>query len=237
MGILASNNNAQPAKLSTASQLYAMSQGAKCQGSEECHWCLAPCERRWLHDDDLPIPFVRSKSTAKRPSSLYVCTGCWLYRMPRITVRYLNGKLKDRQSPEKHSWLITEQDAFSLDPTDSPAIYNQLLSPPVRFALSFLTDRGTNNLLQLQLLNDLDTVLADTPLHFTIDNIPHTYTTYELEEALRHGVEGKLPGVRALIEHLGPYQIPEEKVKRGRGRPKTEEVVSAEKLLKKVVSK
>ncbi len=218
------------------SELYAISQGSKCVGSEECHWCGGPCEKNWIHDDPPPVPFVRTKTTAKRPGNLYVCVGCWLYRMERITITYLDRTIKDRQNPKNHSWLITPEKAVSIRPLDYTDLYPILLNPPLVFSLSLLEDRNTSNLLQLHSLNNHTEIMANTELAFTVDNKLHTYTVYELEEGLRHGTEGKMPGVLALVRILGPYQLQEKK--REAHRPKKEDRINVpENTLKRLVKK
>lgn len=159
--------------------------------------------------------------------------------MERITVRFLDNTFKDRQSPQNHSWWITMRESKVIGKYDFETLYGLLLSPPNTFSLSLVSDTNVPNLIQLQQLNRHDKILADTTLSFTIDNTPHTYTVYELEEGLKHGAEGKMPGVQALIRHLGAYQIQMDK--RGKGRPKVEDrraedTISPEKVLKRVVS-
>jgi hypothetical protein len=224
----------------TASELYAISQGGKCTGNEECHYCGSPCERRWLHNEPPPVPFTKKKNTARRPSSLYICSGCWFYKMERITVRFLDNTFKDRQSPQNHSWLITKHEARAIDVPCHDLVYPTLLSPPLTFSLSLRSDFTIPNLLQLQTVNHLDKIQADTPLNFTIDHTPHTYTVYELEEGLKHGADGKMPGVQALIRYLGAYQKQQDK--RGKGRPKvderrSEDKIDPDKVLKRLVAK
>ena len=232
-----------------ASELYALSQSSKCQGNYKCHWCSGPCTKLWFHDDPPPIPFTKSTSTAKFPPGLYVCVGCWLFRRQSVTINFLRGKIqKDRQSLSKHSLLITREGVWGLDKLDYQNIYEILLKPPSLFCLALITE-GNKNSLQLATINDNVEVKADTPLHFTINNIQHTYTVYELEDALLtftsgNGSPGKEPGVRALVNFLGPYQklfsppkvfnagdeleeeeMPMEAIaeKKGRGRPTIEQ--------------
>lgn len=207
-----------------ASQLYAESQGAVCFGSFECYWCGAPCHTTWPHGQ--PPPMIgrdtKTKLFAKRPGNHFICVGCWLWQRKRITVTYLDGGFKDGQCPMEHSWLITKQDAFGLKSTSYKKLYDILLAPPLKFSLSFLTEPNLNNLLQFALVNNNAELQVGTPLAFTVNNIPHTYTVYELTHALKNGPEGTDPGVQALIRILGPHkmielEIPDEK--RGRGRP------------------
>jgi hypothetical protein len=66
-----------------------------------------------------------------------------------------------------------------------------------------LIDENTCNHIHLAKANDLFEVKADTELQFTVNNIPMSYTIYELEEALLHGPNGKSPGVQALLRIFG----------------------------------
>ncbi len=214
-----------------ASEIYAISQGSRCIGSDECHWCAAPCNQ-FLHADFRPQQErdvgKLLDGTAKRPGNYYMCWGCWLWRRQRITVCFLGGRKRgivppkpgyaegfmDIQAPCKHSWYIAEDGAWALSPWDSTALYEKLLKPPFRFVLSLLSNGpamsgvlchpGVDNLLQLAECNDVESVRGDTPLAFTLNNVRHEYTTYELGEALKNGSgEGCLPGVQALIRTLG----------------------------------
>lgn len=208
----------------TASELFAIALGLKNElGSEECHWCASSCPRKWVHDDPPPIPFKKSQSTAKRPSHRFVCTGCYYYRMKRVTVRYLMEGYSDKQRPEDHSWWVSEDGAFAIRKENHPLLWEYLLSPPPRFYFSLLTEpERIKNHLQCCIINDNPAVDIDTKLQFTIDNVPYTYTVYELEEALStKESDGKEPGVRELIRLLQPYHT-EEKAKKQRGRPKEE---------------
>lgn len=192
-----------------ASTLFAYSQGAICEGRHECHWCAGPCDDRWVHDDLPPVPFTKTKSSARRPANPYICAGCWLYRRKRVTVHTLSGRMIDRQCLMNYSWFMTDDDVFVLvDPTDLKALYAHILNPPKSFALSFITSPKTDNQIQWVVYNELDKLQADTPIHFSIDNVLSCYTIYELEEGLKHGAKGKIPGVRLLIETLGPYTLP-----------------------------
>lgn len=204
-----------------ASELFATAHSARCTGKYECHWCGGACTQDHFHDDLPPVPFQKSRSTAKRPSNPYICTGCWLYRRKRVSVQYLHGSYKDRQSLPDHSWWLTDDNVRVISPIDHHSLYENLLFPPLRFSVSLLRQEKVN-LLQLAEVNDFQEITADTYLKFTLDNRVLTYTIYELEEALKHGPDGKMPGVRALLDHLGPYAISVDikEEKRGRGRPK-----------------
>lgn len=125
----------------------------------------------------------------------------------------------DRQTAPKWSWLVTESQAWALRREDAAELYNVLLSPPLKFFLSFRDGENPPlNYLQLCLANDLTAISGDTKLNFTVNNIPHTYTVYELEDVLTGGnINGKEPGVQALVRMLGLRQSDVEK--RGVGRP------------------
>lgn len=218
----------------TATELYANSQGMICEGDVICHWCGAHCQRRYLHDDPPPIPFVRSRSSARFPSNPYICKGCWLFRRKRLTVWNLGGEFKDGQCPINHSWWITSCESLVIDDNCRVGLYEYLLRPPLKFALSLIDGEKIENLLHFCPVNDHEKILGDTPLLFHLNNIQHAYTVYELTEALKHGTEGKEPGVRALIALLGPYTLAREAPpedgssegkggKKGRGRPREED--------------
>src|SRR3954469_3615024 len=115
--------------LRTASDLYALSQSLANTGSEECHWCGSRCERKWPHDDDPPIPFQRSVSTARRPANAWVCNGCRNYREPRRTVWYLSGGFSDRKSLCDFSWLLTPDGIQVIEQDLLRLLYPVLLSP------------------------------------------------------------------------------------------------------------
>lgn len=213
------------------SQIYALSQGYQCIGNLECHWCGSPCTDQWTHDDPPPPTFKKITTSAKRPGNSYICAGCWLYRRKRITISYIDGNFKDGQCPLNHSWWIdNEAKAIKLDdPLNKKILYDKLLSPPIKFSLSFLTDPKCSNLLHLFELNHNKAVFAETQLKYTINNVVHSYSIYELEETLTSDdLNGKDPGAVALFRLLGPYpevktakKIYDEKnpEKEGRGRP------------------
>lgn len=185
-----------------ATELYAISQRSECNGNESCHWCGAPCERSWFHDEPAPYPFVKTHSNAKRPSSPWICKGCYLFRRQSITVKSISGTSKDRQCPLNHSWWITEKDAISIDKPSYLDLYAILLNPPKRFCLS-LIDGTVQNRIHLAFANDFIGMSATTPIAFTINNVPFSYSVYELQEAIETETTGKEPGVRELIAILG----------------------------------
>ena len=208
-----------------ASELFALASGVRCAGPDACHWCAAPCERLVPHDDPPPMIGVR-RQACKRPGNAYVCLGCQRYRRSRVTVNFLGGGQQDRQKSEDHSWLFYRNSAYAVRPGCEEALYDVLLTPPLRFVLALRT-KGAN-LLQLMVANDLVVIEADTPLAFTVDGAPGYYTVYELEEAARTGPEGKEPGVQTLFRLLGPPPTNLLKPrplqeKRGKGRPKPKE--------------
>ena len=210
----------------TAPQLYALSQEKPCTGTDRCHWCGAPCGRLNRHDEPAaPIDRrLKYRSTAKVPSSAWVCNGCWLFRRQSTTVFYLDRKtFMDRQAPQRHSWLIDERGAVALRKEDATEVYRYLLHPPARktWSLSLVTSGTANNLHQGATNYTISGYTAASPLGFTLNNIPHTYSVQELELAARTGqVNGKEPGVRALFDHFGPPASglvqPEQKPKTGR---------------------
>lgn len=208
----------------TASQIYASSQGVKCIGQRRCHWCAAPCTEQYICYDDPVVLFEKRKSTAKLFGEPYLCIACWNFQRPRTTVPFLHGGLVDGKAPRDYSWWITPSNAWGITPIESAdKMYALLLDPPRCFVLALLEGSGYKNDIHLALANEPEELKADTPLHFTINNVPHSYTTYELREALKGKQSGREPGVHAIMRWLGPYNDPTPEVKRERGRPpKTE---------------
>lgn len=226
--------SASPPRPLLASDLFAISQGTKNEGMEECHWCGAPCTRDWEHQEPPPIPFVRYITHACRPGNPWVCRGCHMFRRPRVTVRYFGGSFRDGQSPQLQSWFVTEEGAWTIRPgnvADAAILYEQLLTPPLRFLLAVVTEPGELNQLHLAAANDHpEGVRGDCPLVWMLNNRPLIYSPYELEQALRHGSQGREPGARELIRLFGGFElppIPDESLpqKTGqRGRPKGRDV-------------
>lgn len=201
-----------------ATSLFARINGLTCEGPEECHWCASPCDRSCPHDDRYPIPFVKTLSSAKRPGNAYVCRACQVYRRPKVTVNYLAGGFKDGQCLLDHSWYMDENGLYALRREDHQALYQKLLSPPHVFALSLIEPHlKSRNALDDCVLNSNQPVHANTRLWYTLNGVKFDFEVYELGEAVKHGVEGKMAGVRELIRFLGPmdYEAPERK----RGRP------------------
>lgn len=190
-----------------ASDLFCISQGSVNTGDGRwrCHWCCAICMNEWIHDDVPPIPFVKSKSTALCPTESYICYGCWLWRRGSVTVNYLAGGFKDRQQAKNHSWWITEDGAWALkNRLDFDELWRRLVKPPKRFILALREEEAKiDTLIQLAVANDPGGIIAETPLYFTLNNIRHTYSIYELSESIRMGKEVYGPGVRALWDFLG----------------------------------
>jgi hypothetical protein len=203
----------------TASDLFALSQGSINDGKIfKCHWCGSPCGTDSPHDDVAPIPFVRSKSTAKCPSQPYICCGCYLWKRPRVSINFLGGTLtdekgvernwfRDGQSAQNHSWWITEQGAWAIERLDHPLLWDKLLHPPKRFVLAFKVPEQ-KNLLQLLVANDPGGIVGDTPLYFTQGGTKYSFSVYELEEAIRYNPTPYGPGVNALFKIMG--EVPKE---------------------------
>ena len=220
------------------------------RGPLACHWCGAACDDRTPHDDLPELPGTkRNKFLARFPANPWMCIGCKLWRRGRLTVGYLPGQGPglDGQGPRDHSWLITPDAAWAVHPAGGPELLEVLLNPPERFALLLLTtprvekDGGGTlsyaNQLHRAEANDVPGLKANDPVWFTVDNTALSYTVYELKEALKHGPEGKEPGVRALFNLFGfPVTPPEEEEKKPMGgRPpalKTAKQASAEAIRK-----
>jgi hypothetical protein len=227
-------------KLISATQLYALAIGAQCAGQERCHWCNAPCNRMWFHDEPPPVIGVKRQRLARCTQSPWICVGCWLFRRKRTTVRFLRDAktYKDGQSAERYSWWVTDKETRAVAKEDHPTLLEMLKKPPHCFALSLLEGANqTVNHFHLAPVNQHKEILADTRLGFTINAVVHFYTVYELEEALKKGPEGKEPGVQALFRILGlkkPVEAEEsEEEKRGRGRPPA--LPTGQETVKKVI--
>lgn len=191
-----------------ASELFAISQGSFNfgDGRWKCHWCGSElCTNEFAHDDVPNVPFLRSKSTAKCPIESYICHGCWLWRRGKTTVNFLAGSFQDSQLAKNHSWWITEQGACALKyQKDFDELYRLLSKPPKRFVLALRRPEDkVDTLIQLAVANDPGGILAKTPLFFTINNIQHEFTVYELTESFKNGKDVYGPGVRALWDFLG----------------------------------
>lgn len=195
-----------------ASELWASIQRQKCEGPHQCHWCSGPCDRGTSHDDLPPIPFVKSKSMAKRPGSSWICVGCESYRRRKQVVRFLDGNaFRDCQSPSDHSWLLTDKGAKGIRRwEDSEATYRVLLKPPRTFCLALLdvpAKGKVENMLHLWTVNEnkVDWGTGDE-LTFTVNNVQFSYTIYELTTALStRDAPPMSPGVQALTNLFGTY--------------------------------
>lgn len=237
--MLASENRIPSNKIGTASDLWAKAHGDINSGPYECHWCGSACNSKWQHDDPPPIPFTRSNTTAKRPGNAFICQGCWIWRRASVTVNFLSGGFKDHQTAKNHSWWVTPEGVWAIRKEDKGALYERLLKPPTVFFLSLKLDTGgVDNLLQLCVVNNMGGIIADTQLRYTLCNVMHIYTVYELEVAVREGPIGTEPGVQALLSRLG--SVPSNVVippgeKRGRGRPKTVDIDEEESMPNKKV--
>jgi hypothetical protein len=188
----------------SAPQLYARALGMECSGSHECHWCYSPCGDRVYHDDPPPLPFARSRGGARNPLGRFVCAGCHEFRKTRQTVRSLRGQIKDGQSPRDHSWLVrdTARAVFLNHAGERQHLYQFLLEPRAPFALA-LCEQGPNHL-HLARVNQPAKLNDRTELEFTLDNVVHRYSVYELCLGLENGPDGREPGVRAIVNLLGP---------------------------------
>lgn len=228
----------------TASMLFSSVQGIPSNGHLwcRCHWCGGPCNNQIVHDDPPPIPFVRSSSGAKCPSETYICMGCHLWRNGKRTINFLGGGFKDGQRPKDHSWLITDKVALVLeDGKGQDDLWRFLLTPSKQFVLALRSSKGgVDTLLHFAIANDPGGILADTPLYFTLNNVPHQYSIYELVESIRSPDGPSDPGTKALWNFLGgpPEDIQSQypkhgEEKRGRGRPPAKE--DARQTTKKVI--
>lgn len=190
-------------------ELWALSQSEECWGNLECHWCGSPCIQGTTHDDLPPILGVRSKSLAARPSSPWICTGCKLFRQKRRTIWFLGGDrtgtggFQDSRCPMNYSWLVTDKKAWAI--RGGVDLYKALLTPPKRFALSLIDEKGTN-LPHLWRVNEAPEWKAGDDLWLTINGTPFVWTVADLEAILSHKEsKGLSPGVVALEKRFGAY--------------------------------
>jgi hypothetical protein len=207
-------------------------------GEVPCHWCGSPCGRVNVHDDLPPVPFIRSRANARYPWSAYQCNGCLLFRRQRVSITFLGGIARDGQAPRNFGWWLTDEarallpgargtvfkGGASIGLDQRAMLWRLLFEPPRRFALSLLVESRETNLHDVVLNDHLGEINAGTVHTFTLDNRPLTYSVYELEQALRYGPDGREPGVVALCNLLGPYELPELPTNKGgdrRGRPKS----------------
>jgi hypothetical protein len=229
----------------SASDIYAISQGKHNTGALECHWCASKSDRTWMHDGDPVRMHVKKDPTILRMANLYICSGCWHWRRKRITITFLDGTIKDSQCPMNHSWLITEKKARAIQKKDYSLLKSIILDPPLKFVLTLLADSITSgklnaptsieNRIQCAKLNDNSAIKADTLIYFTLNNTPHTYTVYEMEQAIKYGSDGKLPGVRALTNLLGIPETGEEPKTKKVGRPSETDKANNEKMFHRIV--
>src|SRR3990167_4621660 len=182
-----------------ASELYAASEGKRCEGKRECHWCGSACDEKWLHDEPPLLIGVRRSFLVARPGSPWICAGCWLWRRQRITVRFLDDTIRDNQSPPKHSWFISSRNSLAFTPNHHSILFNLITTPPAHFVLIIRTPGSAIDVtLQTAIVNETNNLTINTPLWFTLDNIRHQFSLYELDDAIRRDSTGKEPGVRVL---------------------------------------
>jgi hypothetical protein len=208
----------------TSPELFALSQGRRCEGPHRCHWCGSPCERGDAADDPV-YPFVRRAVYAMHPSEPWQCVGCGLYKRRSVTALFLDGSFKDRQCPEDHSWLVTRDGAHALDLESRETLdllRDFLTRPPHEFLLS-LRAGPLKNYIHMAHVNVVAEIKADTPLTYTVDGTRFSYTIHQLEKALRNpdecsGLDG---GSSELLRRFGPLpsEPKREEPRRGRGRP------------------
>lgn len=222
--------------------VYAASQGLKCEGTHECYWCGGACSSLWRHDDPPPPKFVRIPRHAAKPGNLYVCMGCWHWRLPSRTVKFISidpetrqHPLLDRKQAKDYSWFVTPQESLAVRlnvKEDVESLYHILLNPPLVFGVAL---KRNDHVMRPQrfVVNENDKIDYETEIRFNVNDTLYTYTVYELEEGLRKGATGKLPGVAELIRLLGPFDLGREE-KKQKGSPKKEDREEAKNLKKTV---
>jgi len=244
----------------TAAEIYALSQGNQCEGGERCHYCDTQCRRTLTHDEVIELYTGRPRGgpLRKNPSVPYICVGCWLWRRKRVSAPYMEGGVEDGICPKKRAWFVWPSMAWAIRKESAAKLYARLLNPPPIFFLTLLEgDNPPDNFIQCCSANHHTAehpIRSDTPLKFTINNVVHTYTVYELEQAAVGGTQGREPGVQALIRVLGNVpkelvrhvvqeQKEDEETKRERGRPPKEDqpadlrVQEAKRTIREIVPK
>lgn len=215
----------------TASQIYALSQGSKCEGDRPCHYCGGPCGRDIPHGEAIRLFTGRPVGGVRRnPSSPYMCVGCWLWRKKKVSVPWLSGGVKDGGTPARFDWVVGPAGAWGISPACRSALYRRLLSPEGPFFLMLWEGDGPpDHVIQCCPGND-GPYENTTEIGFALNNHALTYSVHELEQAARLGPQGRDPGVRALLRvlgdvpaeltaHLKPPERPEDTDPKGRGRP------------------
>lgn len=210
----------------SAPAIYTQSQYRKlAPGRFRCHWCADPCDDKLQHRDYRTVP-DQKRAGVRIPAVPYECLGCWLWRRTRVTVTFLDEKNKDLQCPGHHSWWVTPASARAVRREDYGALYELLLKPPPTFFLALLVKDAHNHLDRAVANDTMPAAEVGGVLSYTIDSVPYTYTPYDLEHALRGGVNGREPGTRKLVETLGAWTPPDVETKQQanrkpgeRGRP------------------
>lgn len=162
----------------------------------------------------------------------------WIERKGKVC-ESLAIKNKEEKVKNIHPFLseMTNEDDYKI-------LHKKLLEPPLCFSLSIILNpilsgkleilHATENHIQMGFVNENKSIRADTILDFTINNIKHQYCVYELEQAMKHGTDGKMPGVGALGKLFGiPAQI-EPSGEKKMGRPPDKER-NSEKAVRRVV--
>ncbi len=191
----------------TASEIYARSQGTRCEGKEKCHYCGCPCDQNIRHPEPMPQIGVRRTTGVANQSGAYMCVGCQLWNRTRVTAVFLGRGLADGQRVAGHSWWVTPQGAWAVAPHSVQALWEKLLNPPCEFVLALLEAAGEDgrpieHRLHKCVANVNAVVDAQTELRFTVNESRHDYTVYDLRQAVRGDHEGT-PGVAALVRLFG----------------------------------
>lgn len=124
-------------------------------------------------------------------------------------MRFLEGGFLDRQCPMDWGWFVSSE-ARAVRRDDSQALYRLLLNPPKAFCLALLDplEGGgkvrAKNLPHFWTVNEGETE-KDKSVSFTLNNVPHEYTIWDLEAALSIKDAPQTPGVRALVRLFGIY--------------------------------
>ena len=175
--------------------------------TEQCYWCGAKCGQAWPHGETFSQhTHAKNRGNPRCPGDPYLCEGCFQFRYKRFTAFRLDGTYRDLQTGPTNSWWLTRETARIVDSPLYWRVYELLLQPPHTFCLSIITTAKVNELHQC-VVNDFVEIKADTQLWFSLDNVALSYSVYELEQAVSNPEAQRSPGIRRLMDLLGPPRL------------------------------
>lgn len=133
----------------TASTLFAMAHGYPQTGAERCYYCGGPCEPKFFHEvyhkELYPMP--NSATGPANPKGKFCCKGCVLGLAGKMTVHYPGDLLEDGQSVQKHSWVVTQEEAIACRKPDHLDYLQQVCTEPPETPFVLLLTDGKFHLL------------------------------------------------------------------------------------------